>query len=51
MPRFTLPSNVTWEGGLAGFKIQGPYNAATVVKVRCTQQSGVGRGQCPKCSY
>ncbi|KAI7844504.1 hypothetical protein COHA_001863 [Chlorella ohadii] len=32
VPRFTLPSNVTWEGGLAGFKIQGPYNAATVVK-------------------
>lgn len=35
VPKFTLPSNVTWEGGLAGFTIQGPFNAATVVKVGC----------------
>lgn len=35
VPKFMLPSGVTWEGGLAGFTIQGPFNAATVVKVGC----------------
>ena len=41
MPRFTLPANVTWEGGLAGFQIRGPFNAATVVKVGAGR-SGMG---------
>lgn len=43
MPRFTLPSNVTFEGGLAGFTIQGPFNAATVVKVGSLVPAGRNR--------
>ncbi|KAL4426862.1 hypothetical protein ABPG77_006648 [Micractinium sp. CCAP 211/92] len=30
--RFALPADVTWRGGLTGFTISGPFNAATVVK-------------------
>lgn len=43
VPRFTLPSNVTFEGGLAGFTIQGPFNAATVVKVGSLVPAGGNR--------
>lgn len=29
---FVVPADTTWRGGLAGFKINGPVNAATVVQ-------------------
>ena len=30
--KFAMPSNTTWRGGLQGFAISGPYNAANVIK-------------------
>ncbi|PSC73937.1 Beta-Ig-H3 fasciclin [Micractinium conductrix] len=30
--RFPLPPTATWRGGLTGFQIKGPFNAANVVK-------------------
>jgi hypothetical protein len=33
-PRFALPPGTTWEGGVTGFAIRGPYNSANMLKAR-----------------